>query len=59
MAKFTRFNNPNRKRKTRKSPYSEQYIEERRNEMYKLMVNTETDEEKDILQKAFSITINP
>lgn len=59
MAKFTRFNNPNRKRKTRKSPYSQQYINERRNEMYKLMVNTETDEEKDILQKAFSITINP
>ena len=59
MAKFTRFNNHNRKRKTRKSPYSEQYIEERRNEMYKLMANTETDEEKDILQKAFSITINP
>lgn len=59
MAKFTRFNNPNRKRKTRKSPYSEQYIEERRNEMYKLMANAETDEEKDILQKAFSITINP
>ena len=59
MAKFTRFNNPNRKRKTRKSPYSEQYIKERRNEMYKLMANAETDEEKDILQKAFSITINP
>ena len=59
MAKFTRFNNPNHKRKTRKSPYSEQHIEERRNEMYKLMANAETDEEKDILQKAFSITINP
>ncbi len=59
MAKFTRFNNPNRKRKTRKSPYSQQYINERRNEMYKLMANVETDEKKDILQKAFSITINP
>lgn len=59
MAKFTRFNNPNRKRKTRKSPYSEQYIEECRNEMYKLMANAKTDEEKDVLQKAFSITINP
>lgn len=59
MAKFTRFNNPNRKRKTRKSPYSQQYINERRNEMYRLMANAKTDEEKDLIRKAFEVTINP
>ena len=43
----------------RKSPYSQQYINERKNEMYQLLATAETEEQKDMIVKAFNISINP
>jgi hypothetical protein len=55
-------NSINRKRRPKrkcKSPYSQQYINEQKNEMYQLLAKCETEEQKDIIVKAFNITINP
>lgn len=57
--KFSKYNNPNRKRRGRKSPYSQQYINERKDEMYQLLAKAETEAEKDNIIKAFQISINP
>lgn len=58
--KFSKYNNPNRRRKAkRKSPYSQEYINERKNEMYSLLAKAETEAEKDGIIKAFNISINP
>lgn len=57
--KFTKFNNPSRKRKRRSSPYSAQYIEERKTELMKLLTNAQTDAERKYLIEAYRITINP
>lgn len=58
--KFTKYNNPSKKRRTvRRSPYSPQYIAERRSEMERLLANAETDDEKDAIIKAFDVTIYP
>jgi len=59
MAKFTKYNNPNRRKRSKKSPYSQQYINERREELYQLLAKAETDEEKNILIDAFHASINP
>ena len=55
---FTKYNNPNRKNKPkRKSPYSQQYINERKDEMYKILATCETEQQKDMVVKAFNISI--
>ncbi|NLC25588.1 MAG: hypothetical protein GX777_03065 [Fastidiosipila sp.] len=59
MAIFTKYNNPNRKRRTRKSAYSQEYVEERRNEMYQLLALAESDQERDNIIKAFDVSIRP
>ena len=57
---WSKYNNPNRKRRPRrKSPYSQQYINERKNEMYQLLATAKTEDEKDNIVKAFNISINP
>lgn len=56
MAIFTKYNNPNRRRRTaRKSAYSKTYVEERRNEMYQLLAQAESDEERDSGGKAIVV----
>lgn len=57
--KFTKYNNPKKKRKARYSPYSQQYISERRDEMYQLLAKAETESQRDAIIKAFDITIHP
>ena len=57
MARFTKYNNPSRKRRTRKSAYSQEYIEERRDEMYQLLAQAETEQERDNIIKAFDVSI--
>lgn len=59
MAKFTKFRNPNRRRRVRRSQHSQEYICEREKELYKLLANAKDDEEKELLWKAFDVTINP
>ena len=56
--KFTKYNNPNRRRRKR-SPYSQEYIAEQRDRMYELLAKAKTEAEKDNIIKAFHITINP
>ena len=58
--RFSKYNNPNRKRKPkRRSPYSQEYINERKDEMYRLLTECKTEEEKDMIIKAFNVTIYP
>lgn len=58
--KFTRYNNPRKKkRKTRKPPYSESYINERKEELYQLLSEANSDYERDMLIKAFNVSIRP
>ena len=56
---WTKYNNPNKRRKVKRSPYSQQYITERREEMYRLLAKAETESEKDAIIKAFNATIYP
>lgn len=54
MAKFRK------KRKSgRRSPYSQEYINERRAELNALLADAKTDAERDMLIKAFNISIRP
>lgn len=57
--KFTKYNNPNKRRPKRKSPHSQAYINEQKTELFKLLAKAETEEEKDALIKAFQISIHP
>lgn len=58
--KFSKYNNPNKKRRPKRvSPYSSSYIEERRKEMYETLARCETEAQKDAIIKAFSVSINP
>ena len=57
--KFSKFNNPNKKRRRVKSKYSQTYVNERRNEMYQALANAETDAQRDYIIKAFDISIKP
>ena len=57
--KFSKYNNPNRKRKRRRSPYSTQYIEERKQELMTLLTEAKTDNERQMLIEAYRICVNP
>lgn len=57
--KFTKYNNPNKKRTGKRSTYSKQYKEDRYNEMCELLANCKDEKDKEILRKAYSISINP
>ncbi len=60
--KFSKYNNPNKrnKRKSRKrSPYSKAYIEECREQMYQELAKCKTESERDMIIKAFYVSINP
>ena len=56
--KFSKSRNP-RKKTARRSPYSAAYIEERRRELDELLAKAKSDDERDMLIKAYSISINP
>lgn len=57
--KFSKYNNPNKKRYHRKPLYSKTYIEERRAELNKLLSETNDPETRKALEKAFYVSINP
>lgn len=56
--KFSKYNNPNRKRR-RRSTYSTQYIEERKQELMTLLTEAKTDNERQMLIEAYRICVNP
>ncbi len=57
--KFSKYNNPNRKRKRRRSLYSTQYIAERKQELMTLLTEAKTDNERQMLIEAYRICVNP
>lgn len=59
--KFSKYNNPRRKthRKPNISPYSRQYIEEQKSQLYALLADAKTEAEKDVLIKSYNETIHP
>lgn len=59
MAKFSKYNNPNKKRNRKSSSYSSAYIAEKRKEMYCLLAKAETEEERNYIIKAYDVTIRP
>lgn len=56
--KFSKYNNPNRKRKSIKR-VSQSYKAELDNQLYALLAKCETEEQKDAIIKAYRITLNP
>ena len=54
--KFSKFNNPAKRMKVRRSS---QYVAERRNELYTLMAGAKSQKEQDLLIDAFDISIHP
>lgn len=56
---WSKYNNPNRKRKRKKPLYSNEYIEERKKELMELLTDAKTDKERQYLIEAYRITINP
>ena len=60
MPRFTKYNNPNKRKPSRKrNRYSQDYIEQQRQQLYKELANAQTEEQKAMIIKAFSISINP
>ena len=52
--KFTKFNNPNRRKRTSIPKYSNEYMEERREELRKLLAEAKTPAEEKQIIEAFN-----
>ena len=58
--KFSKYNNPNRKiRKTRPNVFSPEYVADQKNQMYALLAQAKTEEEKDAIIKAYDVSMHP
>lgn len=60
--KFSKYNNPAKRRKHRRPasrPYSAAYIEDRKAELFRLLADAKTDQQRDALIKAYNISIHP
>ena len=58
--KFTKYNNPNKRRTPkRRSPHSKEYINERKAELIKALAQTDDPKEQEMLIKTYGISINP
>lgn len=57
--KFSKYNNPNRRKVRRPSPYSQKYIEDRRKELQEALAKCENDFQRECLIKAFDVSIRP
>lgn len=55
MAKFTK----KRRSAKKRSPYSSAYVEERRKELNELLAQAKTPEDREMLRKAFDVSIRP
>ena len=56
--KWNKYNCP-KKRVKHQTMYSQEYINERKNEMYALIAKAKDDNERDAIIKAYHVTINP
>lgn len=57
--RFSKYNQPKRRRPRKISPYTRSEREQRENELYILLANAGTESERDALIKAFNASINP
>lgn len=59
--KFSKYNNPSKKRRRKhiNTPYFKEYIEEQKEQLYALLAKAKTEEEKDMIIKAFDVSIHP
>lgn len=55
--RFSKYNNPNKQRTRKYSPYTKIERETRENEFYKLLASAETETERDALIKAFRASV--
>ena len=56
MAKFTKWNNPNKHKKHH--TYSDQYYQGQKEEMYRLLATAKDDKERDLIVNAFNVSLN-
>lgn len=56
---FTKYTNPNRRRKARRNTYSRDYKQKQYEELWQQIAQCNSDYERDILIKAYDVTINP
>lgn len=58
--KFTKYNNPAKKHKKHYiQKHSEQYINEKKSELYNALLNANNEQKKDIAYKAYYISLKP
>lgn len=55
--RFSKYNNPNKRRARKYSPYTKIERETRENELYKLLAAAETETERDALIKVFRASV--
>ena len=56
--RFSKYNNPNKKQ-YRKPAYSRSYCLEKKDELFRLLANAETESAKEMLIKAYNVSIYP
>ena len=54
--RFSKYNNPNKKRTGKKPIHSQTYINEQKTELRSLLMQAKTEQEKDAIIKAFNIS---
>lgn len=57
--KFSKYNNPNCRKNRIRRNYSNVYREQMKNQLRELLAKCETEEQRNILLKAYDITMNP
>jgi len=57
--KFTKSNNPNKKKRQYVPIYSREYTEERKTEMMKLLSEATTEDQRIDIIKAYEVTVRP
>lgn len=55
--KFTKYNNPSKKKKRRIEQHGSSYMAQMEGQLYQLLAQAETDEERTNLIKAYNVTI--
>ena len=57
--KFSKYNNPNKRKYKKPARYSAERREELRNELFRLLSEAKDDREREAIIKAYRITLNP
>lgn len=57
--KFTKYNNPNRRRSVRRPAHSEAYVKEMQEKRDALLAQCKTGADKEYILKAYDVSMNP